>query len=913
MKTEELCDVDLRRRLVREQRDFYGRPNLNGIDYIEVSEDQLSLSIYFLGKAPKPISEKNIVISGGRRITGIRVIDIDVCRMSGKDLDDCLKVQVDKWGDFSNYTLSFVELDKRGYPTNRPLRGFDRRFSQIVFSFKAGCPSDLDCLAESACLPAPLPQTDINYLAKDYASFRQIILDRLSLIMPDWRERHVPDIGIALVEVLAYTADYLSYYQDAVATEAYLDTARQRISIRRHARLIDYRMHEGCDARTWVFVETRGGQVTLKKDELAFIAGLKNAAMESAGIMTREGLRQLSPQQKYEVFEAMGTGAVTFSEAHNWISIYTWGDFDCCLPRGATSATLVDEYLIESPPPADQYQGEQQDQYVKEPDKYGKKQQQAGTPKYKNKPQPQQPQRKRKLNLRSGDVLIFEEIKSPRTGEAADIDLTHRHPVLLTKVTQDKDQLTDQPIVEIEWAADDALPFPMCLSTMGSAPDCEKLENVTIARGNVVLVDHGRTIGRHVVDDQDDEDLGTVPVDESLAECCNTSCAAEVTIVPGAFRPSLKQDPLTFSEPLPSFESLVAGAVEELDESPCPRLEISAAGLLRQDPRQALPQITLTSHVPGDDTTLTWQPRYDLFGSLSYDLHYVVEIDNRTRPHLRFGDGQMGRAAIAGEYFRAGYRVGNGLAGNVGAEAISHIVLKNTLNGIELLPRNPIAATGGAEAEEMDQVRLLAPYAFRDTIQRAITAEDYGVLAQRHPLVAKATAVLRWTGAWYEVNVAIDPKNQAEAPERLLAEVECLLRPFRRIGHEVRVRPAIYIPIDLELTVCVKPGYLTGHVKAELIDLFSTRVLPDSRLGFFHPDNLTFGSGIMISKLVALAQSVTGVENVIVTRLKRYSEPEGRELADGILPVGTLEIARLDNDRNSPENGVLAFQMSGGR
>ena len=70
--------------------------------------------------------------------------------------------------------------------------------------------------------------------------------------MPDWRERHVPDIGIMLVELLAYVGDQLSYYQDAVATEAYLDTARQRISVRRHARLVDYAMHEGCNARAWV-------------------------------------------------------------------------------------------------------------------------------------------------------------------------------------------------------------------------------------------------------------------------------------------------------------------------------------------------------------------------------------------------------------------------------------------------------------------------------------------------------------------------------------------------------------------------------------------------------------------------------------------------------------------------------------
>src|SRR6185369_3298237 len=119
---------------------------------------------------------------------------------------------------------------------------------------------------------------------------------------------------------------------------------------------------------------------------------------------------------------------------------------------------------------------------------------------------------------------------------------------------------------------------------------------------------------------------------------------------------------------------------------------------------------------------------------------------------------------------------------------------------------------------------------------------------------------------WYEVNVAVDPKDQAEATERLLDEVECLLRPFRRIGHEVRVTAATYVPLDIEMKVCVKPDYLTGHVKAELSDVFSNRALPDGRLGFFHPDSLTFGSGIMISKLVALAHSVTGVDNVVVSK-----------------------------------------------
>ena len=78
------------------------------------------------------------------------------------------------------------------------------------------------------------------------------MLDRMSVLTPQWQERNAADLGVALVELLAYVGDQLSYQQDAIATEAYLGTALHRVSARRHARLVDYRMHDGCNARTWV-------------------------------------------------------------------------------------------------------------------------------------------------------------------------------------------------------------------------------------------------------------------------------------------------------------------------------------------------------------------------------------------------------------------------------------------------------------------------------------------------------------------------------------------------------------------------------------------------------------------------------------------------------------------------------------
>src|SRR5688572_3107511 len=78
------------------------------------------------------------------------------------------------------------------------------------------------------------------------------MLDRMSVLMPTWRDRSPADPLVTLVETLALTADHLSYWQDAIATEAYLGTARRRVSVRRHARMLDYPMHDGCNARTWV-------------------------------------------------------------------------------------------------------------------------------------------------------------------------------------------------------------------------------------------------------------------------------------------------------------------------------------------------------------------------------------------------------------------------------------------------------------------------------------------------------------------------------------------------------------------------------------------------------------------------------------------------------------------------------------
>jgi hypothetical protein len=81
----------------------------------------------------------------------------------------------------------------------------------------------------ASCPPVERDDPPIDYTVKDYESFRRLMLDRIALVAPEWTERNPADLGVALVELVAYVADYLSYEQDAVATEAYLGTARRRV------------------------------------------------------------------------------------------------------------------------------------------------------------------------------------------------------------------------------------------------------------------------------------------------------------------------------------------------------------------------------------------------------------------------------------------------------------------------------------------------------------------------------------------------------------------------------------------------------------------------------------------------------------------------------------------------------------
>jgi predicted phage baseplate assembly protein len=384
-----------------------------------------------------------------------------------------------------------------------------------------------------------------------------------------------------------------------------------------------------------------------------------------------------------------------------------------------------------------------------------------------------------------------------------------------------------------------------------------------VALGNVVLASHGLRV---VAEDGGRE---TVTAPAGVGQ-----------------RPALQEAQVTHSQ---QYDHLAA-------------LSLPCAGLLSQDPRQALPEVALTS---GDTQ---WTPRRDLLGSSSSATDFVVETEDDGTSYIRFGDGTVGRQAPPGTVFEADYRTGNGRAGNVGAGALYHIVTDDPrITSV----RNPMPAQGGTDPEAVSQVRIHAPQAFRSQ-ERAVTEADYAEVCQRHAQVQKAVATRRWTGSWHTMFVTVDRREGRLVDAAFEEEMRRFLETYRLAGHDVEIEPPVFVPLDLAIQVCVLPGYFQGQVKEALLERFSSGVLPDGVRGFWHPDNFTFGQPVYLSQVVAAAMAAPGVMWAQVLRFQRWGKPALGELEEGRIALGRLEIARLENDPNAPENGRLEFVMEGG-
>jgi len=291
-------------------------PGAQGVARVAVDDANVRLIVTFL--TPITPSQESYLtnplsytLTGGQRLFP-RILSAALPPPSSPPgASQSVVLTLNSLGDFSIYTLTVNGQD------------IDPFFGNAKLRFRLACDDPFDCSVPTA-QPAPQPEmaVAIDYLTKDYAGFRQALLDFIPTRLPAWTEQNEADLGIVMVELFSATADNLSYMQDRVANEAFLGTATQRRSVAGHLALIGYQMDDGASAHTWLQFQVNSPQPLL--------AGFKVSNNPSAS------------DDPIIVFETLMD--VQLDPGSNQMSLYDWGNANCCLPQTEFSAMLVGDF-----------------------------------------------------------------------------------------------------------------------------------------------------------------------------------------------------------------------------------------------------------------------------------------------------------------------------------------------------------------------------------------------------------------------------------------------------------------------------------------------------------------------------------------------------------------------------------------
>ncbi|MGE0397126.1 MAG: baseplate J/gp47 family protein [Kofleriaceae bacterium] len=702
-------------------------------------------------------------IAGGQRMpAGASMGMVKVLAVAATAEPDMLRLTVGPIGDYSTYTLSLT------------FAGIDPLFASLEFKFRPGCFS-VDCAPEWTPRPPVEPAPAIDTLARDYDSFRHLLIGAMQRRVPGWEPTSEVDLSVTLLDLFSAAADELADYQDRVMNEAYLSTARTRVSLARHARLVDYHIHQGNQASALLAVRVAVSQVTLAPgiavmtEDPDATAGTTFVTVESAPML----------------------------RALNDIDLYTWSDARPALAKGDTTADLAFASIADANAAVAHFD--------------------AG-----------------------GARLLIQEERDPRTGGTAGVNRDKRQLLRVTAASVIADpQDPAASIVRVWWRREDALRWDFCFveTPVTGGP---KLRGVSRFHGNLVMATAG------------------TPITE-VFQPANAMCALPA------------DRPLLYRDTPPDGTSVPVSTLSIIVEDP-------ATGLL--DP--------------------TWREVITLVGATGQDRVFVVETDERLRSVIRFGDDTNGAALPRDAYVHATWRWGLPLDGNVGRDRL--VRFDTVAHGEIESVWNPFDADNAREPELPQEIKRNAPEAYRMKQLRAVTLADYVARAQEVPGVQRAAAQYMWTGSWRTVRVTIDPVGGETLTPQLANDVAAHLEAVRLIGEDLEVRPPVFVPLRIDLVVCLRddvwPEDVRFVIREELADMF-------------HPDRWTFGQALHESEIAGRLARVQGVEHIARISIARWNAAtpgDGRSIE-----VGPSEIIQVHDDPDAMEHGFIELDLVGGR
>lgn len=246
----------------------------------------------------------------------------------------------------------------------------------------------------------------------------------------------------------------------------------------------------------------------------------------------------------------------------------------------------------------------------------------------------------------------------------------------------------------------------------------------------------------------------------------------------------------------------------------------------------------------------------------STDPVFSTYTNANKETYILFGDGVSGRIPDANAIITTSYRVGGGVAGNVAASALQTILTNNTYG---LTVKNLTAASGGAEEETTDSIRVNAPLSIK-SLNRAVSLADYAALAKNGG-AAKAnatadvyTSVTVYAAPYGDDGLADDGVTPSDVFNTLATTLATYFKGKIPANTTVTFQPPAYVPVSLSATITVLPQY-----KKTLVSTAVNTVITN----LFAFDNVVFQDTITLTDVMSAITSVQGVAYAEITKLAR--------------------------------------------
>ena len=260
----------------------------------------------------------------------------------------------------------------------------------------------------------------------------------------------------------------------------------------------------------------------------------------------------------------------------------------------------------------------------------------------------------------------------------------------------------------------------------------------------------------------------------------------------------------------------------------------------------------------------------------------ITNADNAT--FIVFGDGISGRIPPNGAAIYATYRVGGGVAGNVAATNIK-FVLTNAAPGLSVSNQN--AATGGADPESTDSIRINAPLSVR-ALNRAVSLKDYSELVLQVSGVAKAISK---ADVYTSVTIYVAPFGDRGVESNNITPTALFSTLANTIGEymidkapantTITLQPPFYVGVTLYVNITILPQYRQSLVKT---------AAESAVYELFDFDNVVFADRITLQDLMTVLSSVSGIAYAQIPLMVRTDSIQQFSISNKALTSGVATL-----------------------